>query len=169
MMTNHRTHSRIAVLGALCVALASACSQLEDLDGNDGGTGEDDDFASIYENATFQMCADCHAPGAPGRTAGTEATQNWSSSSTAFTSLKGKASGLVGNFAGCNGVPLVGATANTSLIVAVLDSSVRAGFSVSGYPACTGAAIVDETLRVGAVSPAALRQLKEFIDAGGFR
>lgn len=128
-----------------------------------------DTFGEIYADSTFQMCTDCHSPGAPGQTTGTEATQNWSSRNAAFSSLQGNASGLVGNFAACNGVPLVGATASTSLIVAVFDPSVRSSFSVQGFPGCTGTAITDETLRVGAISAAALQQLKTFIDDGGFR
>jgi hypothetical protein len=108
-------------------------------------------------------------PGAAGATNGTETTQNWSSSSAAFSSLKGKAAGLTGNFAGCNGVPLVGATANTSLVVAVLDANVRASFSVSSAPNCKAAAITDETLRVGSVPSGVLQDLKDFIDGGGFR
>lgn len=132
----------------------------------DGGVGA---FQPLYDQPIFQMCSDCHAPGAPGITTGTEATQNWTSSTTAFTTLKGNASGLVGNFAGCNGVPLVGPTSSQSLLVAIFDPTVRATFSYPGHPTCTGDAITDETLRVGAIPPSVLAQLKEFIDCGGFR
>ncbi|MFO0694257.1 MAG: hypothetical protein U0230_11920 [Polyangiales bacterium] len=139
----------------------------------DGGMGSDSgvpaEFQSIYASTTFQMCKDCHAPGAPGFTVGTETTQNWTTSTTAFTTLKGNAAGLVGNFAACNGVPLVGPTSSQSLIVAIFDPTVRAGFSYPGHPGCDGTAITDETLRVGAIPPALLTQLKAFIDAGGFQ
>ncbi|MEZ4327593.1 MAG: hypothetical protein R3B40_20400 [Polyangiales bacterium] len=140
-----------------------------------GGCEEDpidppppDPFGDLYASATFQMCADCHSPTAPGFVQGTETTQNWSSRGAAFTSLQGNAAGLEGNFAGCNGVPLVGDTAETSLIVAVLDPTVRASFSVAGFPDCTADAIADETLRVGSVPAATLQALKDFIDDGGF-
>jgi hypothetical protein len=164
---DQKTLLRTAML-VLLAGLPVACTETA-LNGADGGgTG---DFASIYQTSTFQMCKECHAPDAPGKTAGTETTQNWSSSDTAFASLKGKAAGLVGNFAGCNGVPLVGSTSSASLVVAVLDADVRAGFSVSAYPSCKAAAIPDETLmgRVGSVPSAVLQDLRDFIDGGGFR
>lgn len=135
---------------------------------NPDGGGQSVTFDDIYANATFQMCADCHAPGAPGFVQGVEATQDWSTRSTAFTSLQGNASGLEGNFAGCNGVPLIGASSSTSLLVAVLDPNVRASFSVAGFPDCTADAIADESLRVGTISASALQDLKDFIDEGGF-
>jgi hypothetical protein len=162
----HVTQFRNAALVLLCI-LAGACSEAL-VDSSDGGT-DADAFAEIYATATFQMCQDCHAPGAPGATAGTETTQDWSSSSAAYNSLKGKAAGLIGNFAGCNGVPFVSSTANTSLLVAVFDPNVRASFSDSGHPNCKAAAITDETLRVGSVPPGVLQDLKDFIDGGGFR
>ena len=127
-----------------------------------------DPFGDLYSSATFQMCSDCHSPTAPGFVQGTETTQNWSSRSAAFSSLQGNAAGLEGNFAGCNGVPLIGATSSTSLLVAVLDADVRATFSVPGFPDCTPDAIADETLRVGSVPAATLQALKDFIDDGGF-
>jgi hypothetical protein len=163
-----KTLLQIATLGLLVAA--NACADVTDaLDGGAGGGGGDADFEALYETSTFQMCKDCHAPDAPGATEGTEATQDWSSSDAAFSSLKGNASGLIGNFAGCNGVPLVGATSNTSLLVAVLDPGVRASFSVSSHPNCRAAAIVDETLRVDPVPSSLLQELKRFIDMGGFR
>lgn len=146
---------------------SSACSDL----GLEGDGGTSSDFAAIYESATFQMCKDCHAPGAPGFTEGTETTQDWSTRASAFTSLKGRAAGLVGNFAGCNGVPLVGTTSGASLVVAVLDTGVRAGFSVATAPGCKASAITDETLqgRAGRVPAGVLQDFKDFIDDGGFR
>jgi hypothetical protein len=154
------------VLMLLCI-LAGACSEALDSLG-DGGTDDSDAFAEIYATPTFQMCQDCHAPGAPGATVGTETTQNWSSSSAAYSSLKGNAAGLIGNFAGCNGVPFVSTTADKSLLVAVFDPDVRASFSDSSHPNCKAGAIVDETMRVGSV-PSDVQALKDFIDGGGFR
>lgn len=158
----------------LCALLAPAggCGEEDVVPGDDMGVRNDmgsaTTFADLYASSVLQMCSDCHAPGAPGFVEGTETTQDWSTSSTAFSSLQGNASGLVGNFAGCNGVPLIGATAETSLIVAVLDPNVRATFSVEGFPSCTADAIPDESLRVGTVSPTLLQDLKDFIDEGGF-
>lgn len=165
-MPSPKTLLRAAAL-ALLPALASGCWETTPDDGT--GDGGVDDFTILYQTSAFQMCADCHAPGAPGFVDGTETTQDWTTRNTAFTSLQGNASGLLGNFAGCNGVPLVGPTANQSLIVAVFDADVRANFSYPGFPNCTADAIVDETLRVGALPAADLARLKAFIDAGGFQ
>ena len=153
---------------AVCAALALLAGGCTEQVGGAGGGTPPQAFVSLYQSSTFQMCRDCHAPNAPGATAGTEATQDWSTATSAFESLKGAASGLIGNFEGCNGVPLVGATADTSLLVAVLDANVRAQFSVPGHPACTADAITDETLRVGTIDPDTLQSLKDFINGGGF-
>ncbi|MBK7155003.1 MAG: hypothetical protein IPL19_17415 [Sandaracinaceae bacterium] len=161
------------VLAAL-LAPASACEDEPINNPNDAGVNPDMGgsavtFNDIYDSATFQMCADCHTPDAPGRVQGTEATMDWSTDITALSTLRGTASGLEGNFAGCNGVPFIGATSDTSLLVAVLDPDVRATFSVAGFPNCNADAIADETLRLGGPVPAALLQdLKDFIDEGGF-
>ena len=159
------------VLAAL-LAPAGGCGEEDVVPGDDGGVRDvgtaGPTFDDIYASSTFQMCADCHAPGAPGSVVGIEATQDWSTRNTAFSTLQGNASGLEGNFAGCNGVPLIGATSSTSLLVAALDANVRATFSVAGFPDCTGDAIADQTLHVGAVSPTVLQNLKDFIDEGGF-
>jgi len=160
------------VLAAL-LAPAGGCEEDPIAPGPDMGVPADngvatDPFGDLYASSVLQMCSDCHAPGAPGFVQGTEATQDWSTRNTAFSSLQGNASGLEGNFAGCNGVPLIGATSSTSLLIAVLDADVRASFSLAAFPACTADAIADETLRVGAVSPVVLQDLKDFIDEGGF-
>ena len=129
------------VLAAL-LAPASACEDEPINNPNDAGVNPDMGgsavtFNDIYDSATFQMCADCHTPDAPGRVQGTETT--------------------------------IGATSDTSLLVAVLDPDVRATFSVAGFPNCNADAIADETLRLGgAVPPALLQDLKDFIDEGGF-
>jgi hypothetical protein len=164
---NHDIWLHNALLALLC-SLAGACSDAL-LDSGDGGTDSDADaFAEIYATPTFQMCKDCHAPGADGATQGTETTQDWSSSSAAYNSLMGKAAGMIGNFAGCNGVPFVSATADRSLLVAVFDPDVRGSFSDPSHPNCKAAAITDETLRVGSVPSNVLQDLKDFIDGGGF-
>lgn len=151
------------ILSALLAPIGAGCE--DDPLGVDPDAGmPSGDFESLYASSTLQMCQDCHAPGAPGFTSGTEATQDWSSANAALSSLQGTASGLEGNFAPCNGVPLIGATSSTSLLIAVLDPDVRASFSVAGFPDCTADAIADETLRVGAVPATLLQDLKDFID-----
>jgi cytochrome c5 len=147
---------------AVGLALSLGCGDTLD-DALEGG-GDGATFTSIYEDET---CSGCHAPGAPGRVAGIEATQNWSSRAAAFSSLQGNASGLVGNFQGCNGVPLIGSSADQSLLIASLDSDVRAGFSAPGFPDCTADAIADQSDRVSGGLPAGwLDDLKDWIDAG---
>lgn len=130
-------------------------------------TGDGGDFDSIYNSAAFQQCSECHAPGAPGKVAGTEATQDWSSADSARRTLRGSASGLIGNFAGCNGVPLIGSSAEQSLLVASLDLEVRMNFELADHPDCTGDAIADQTLNIDGDLPAGvLQDLKDWIDAG---
>jgi hypothetical protein len=121
------------------------------------GNGDEDAFTAIYEADEFQECSGCHAPGAPGRVAGVETTQNWSTRDTAYSSLQGNAAGLIGNFAGCNGVPFLGDSAQQSLLVAVFDEDVRANFELAAFPDCTADAISDETLKVGELPPSLLQ------------
>lgn len=124
-------------------------------------------FTALYHTSSFQTCADCHAPNAPGFTEGTEATQDWSTRDTAYTSLQGEASGLIGNFAGCNGVPFIGATPEDSLLLAVFDDSVRAGFSLPEHPDCNADSISDMTLKIGGpLSATEMQLLRDWIADG---
>jgi hypothetical protein len=161
--------TRTGPLGSLAAALALACSA--------GGDGDEDvsvnpqlggdAFSSIYASAEFQECSGCHAPEAPGRTEGTEATQDWSTRDSAYASLQGTASGLIGNFSGCNGVPFLGPTAEESLLVAAFDEDVRAAYDNPSFPECDGAAISDQTLKIGGpLPPGLLAELKAWVDAG---
>jgi hypothetical protein len=152
------------------LAVASAlyglgCSDtIDPLD--EGGGGGDADFGSIYAELG-PSCSECHAPGAPGRTEGIEATQDWSSRDRALTTLRGNASGLIGNFQDCNGVPLLGASAEESLLVASLDENVRRSFSLASFPDCTADAISDQTVWImGGLPDSVLADLKDWIDAG---
>jgi hypothetical protein len=129
-------------LAALCL---TAC-EVEDPMGADAGM--EDTFTQLYQSVGA-TCAGCHAPGAPGFMDGTEATQDWSSRDSAYNSLRGMASGLIGNFEGCNGVPLVGDSPETSLIVAAFDEQVRADFALAAFPDCTADTISDMTLKIG--------------------
>ena len=148
----------------LGVALALGCG--ETIDALESG----DTFGRIYESleeGSTAPCSDCHAPGAPGRTADTESTQDWSTRDTAYTTLRGEAAGLVGNFAGCNGVPFIGSSADTSLLVAALDENVRMDFVAPGNPDCNADAVADQTLKIGDQLPGdVLQELKDWIDDG---
>jgi hypothetical protein len=134
---------------------------------SDAGSNDGVSFTRIYNSPEFQRCAECHAPGAQGRVDGTESTQDWSTRDKAYASLKGVASGMTGNFEGCNGEPLLGSRAETSLLVASLDEDVRDGYMSASTPSCTKDAISDMTLKLGAPLPSALlAQLKAWVDAG---
>lgn len=150
------------ILAALVVTLALAGCPAEEMMMTD-----EDDFTLIFSSAYFQECGGCHAPGAPGFTDGTEATQDWSTRDEAFTSLQGVASGLIGNFQGCNDVPLIGDTPENSLLVASLDETVRQNFSVSGFPDCNLNTISDMTLKIASdLDPVDLDLLKTWISNG---
>lgn len=151
----------------LALVFNAACGGEDDVVGGTGVNADGDAFGSIYASTEFQMCSGCHAPGAPGRVQGIEATQDWSTRDKAYASLMGEASGLIGNFAGCNGVPFIGATAEESLLVAVFDEQVRENFMVASTPDCTGDAISDMTLKIGTpLSTEVLNQLKDWINDG---
>lgn len=144
---NRGTHRWLTLLAAALAALALAACEVEDP--LDGGM-EDDTFTMLYNSPSFQECAGCHAPGAVGFTPGeTEATQDWSSRNSALSSLRGMASGMMGNFAGCNGVPFVGNSPETSLLMAAFDEQVRSDFELAAYPDCDADAISDMTLKIG--------------------
>ncbi|MCS6911969.1 MAG: hypothetical protein RMK29_01290 [Myxococcales bacterium] len=166
-----------------CVGLTAALSGCGILGGNTGGAdggldsggpdggadgGIQARFSSLYADY-FQECRGCHAPNAPGRTAETEKTLDFTNARTAYTTLTtGKATGLVGNQQACNGVAFVvaGRPAD-SLVVAVLDETVRRGFRVMTAPRCDGDAISDMTVKVGRPPSAAfLTALKQWIQAG---
>ena len=152
----------LCLLAALATPLALAGCPAEEM-----MMVDEDDFTLIFNTPYFEACGGCHAPDAPGFTAGTEETQNWSSRDAAFASLQGNASGLVGNFEGCNGVPLLGATPETSLLVASLDENVRANFSDANFPDCNADAISDMTLKVGMnIDPVDLELLTTWISNG---
>ena len=165
-MNNIQMLSRLLLAGFACAALSlTGCGDVDPL-GPDAGPV--DTFTQIYQASGFAQCGGCHAPGAPGFTDGTEATQDWSSRDSAYTSLTtGDASGLMGNFEDCNGVPLIGDTPETSLLVAALDEDVRADFSLANFPNCNSDTISDMTLKIGGPVPTAdLNLLKQWIMDG---
>jgi hypothetical protein len=146
----------------LLAGIAASLGCGDTIDALEGG----DAFTTIYESEPFQKCSSCHAPGAPGRTADIEKTQDWSTRDTAHSTLKGAASGMVGNFAGCNGVDFIGASAEQSLLVASLDFDVRMNFEDPAHPDCTADAISDQTIKVGGVPDSLIQDLKDWIDSG---
>ncbi len=148
-------------LAATAVALALGCGVEDALD------GEPDAFTAIYESNEFQECSGCHAPGAPGRVDGTEETQDWSTRDAAYISLQGTASGLIGNFAGCNGVPFLGPSAEQSLLFAAFDQDARRAYDNPDFPDCNEDSISDQTLKLGGDLPAGLlADLRAWIDDG---
>jgi hypothetical protein len=166
------TYVRIApgLVGACVLALSVGCGdELDTLgDGTGGGgtSGGDSGFAPIYE-ALEPECSSCHAPGAPARTQDIEATQDWSTRASAYASLQRTASGLIGNFQACNGVPFLGSTAEQSLLVAALDEDVRNAYDNPSNPDCNNATIADQTLKIGGPLPAqVIQDLKDWVDDG---
>lgn len=171
--TSHttRTWRPIGSMAAAAMAgLMLASCAVEDLaPGPDAGMVEQDPFSELYASATFQQCQGCHAPDAPGfdPEMGVEATQDWSTRDSAYQALQGTASGLIGNFEGCNGVPFIGDTPETSLLVAVFDEDVRLAFSLPDFPDCTADTISDMNLKLGSeISQVELDLLKQWITAG---
>jgi hypothetical protein len=164
----------VAFVAALTVA---GCSS-SDTTNNDGGTTGGNTsggnttpvtakFSSLYGNY-FQNCKGCHTPTAAGRTNETEKSLDFSTEDTAYTTLSGTATGLVGNNAGCNGQKfIVAGKPAESLVVAALDQSVRTSFTSTDPATCDSDAIADMTAKVGSAPSAEfLSALKEWITAG---
>jgi hypothetical protein len=150
--------------------MLAGCGQVA---GSDAGGGQIDaatvhaTFTSLYGDY-LSSCASCHAPGAPGRTSDIEQTLDFSTRTTAYTTIKtGMATGLMGNFAGCNGVPFVDAAPGSSLILAALDQPTRQLFDLTGHPNCDMDSISDETAKVGSQPSAAfIAALKDWLTMG---
>ena len=172
---------RIKVLGVALLGISVAfsiagCFGAEEEEGaesteNEESTEEESDapltFATIYDLELFSECGDCHAPGADGFVDGVEATQDWTDRETAYAGLQGTASGLIGNVEGCNDVPFIGDSPETSLLVAVLDEDIRSEFSLADHPDCNADAITDMTLKLEVdVDEDELEMLKAWIRAG---
>lgn len=127
-----------------------------------------DDFDTAYAGL-LNKCSQCHAPGAPGGGGDEEKSLDFTSVVTARETLStGKASGLVGNTAACNGVPFVVAgKPEQSLVVAALDQNARKLFDLPSHPNCDNDAISDMALKLGGdVDAASLDALKAWITAG---
>ncbi len=157
---------RLALAMALA-AIGAGCSPTADTSPDGGGGMVQATFTSLYGDY-LGNCKQCHAPSAPGRTSDTEQTLDFTSRSTALSTLRGMASGLTGNHTDCNGVPFLAATPARSLLVAVLDQPTRQAIDLSpDHPGCAVDTISDETVKVGS-QPSAdfVTALKTWITGG---
>jgi hypothetical protein len=154
---------------AWLLLLASACGAESPIDGTpDAMTGVQPTFTSLYGDY-FQTCKNCHTPAGPGRADDTEMTLNFTTRETAYTTITtGMASGLMGNFVGCNGVPFVrDAMPSMSLILAALDQPTRIAFDDPSFPDCDMDTIADQTLKSNPPPSAAfITALKEWLQDG---
>ncbi len=136
-----------SALGLALVALAAGCDAATGT--TDGGSGAvEATFTSLYGDY-LGNCKQCHSPTGTGRTSDIEQTLDFTSRSTAYSSLKGMASGLVGNHAGCNGTPFLTMTPGTSMLLAVVDQPTRQAIDIPQHADCDSSAISDETVKVG--------------------
>ena len=160
---------RLFVVGtAVFMGLLLACGVANN-DSDTNGGGDNGNGGSAFDRlygSYLNQCANCHAPGAMGRTPDTEKSLDFSTADTAFASLKGAATGLQGNVTACNGVSFIGATYETSLLAAVLDENVRANFK-SGQ--CDQDAVTSMTNKAGDPPAGFLDELKAWIDSGAPR
>jgi hypothetical protein len=149
----------------LDMAVAAATPDMASANGDAGAMPAK--FSALY-TGYLNLCANCHAPNAPGRTSDIEATLDFTSVATAHRTLTtGMAAGLVGNSTACNGVPFIQSLPEQSLLVAVLDKPTRDAFDLTTFPSCDSTAITDQTFKVGTQPSAAfISALKLWITAG---
>ena len=155
-------------LKSLCLLLLLAgCPEEGEMNMTPDAAPLGPNFTSLYSNYLHE-CAECHAPGAPGRTSDIEQTLDFSTKTTAYMTLTtGMATGLMGSRAGCNDVPFVDDMASRSLILAVLDQPTRNAFDHPAFPDCDEAAITDETAKTETTPSAAyITALKGWLAAG---
>jgi len=149
------------------IALLAGCAA--DMTGTPDSptTGVTASFTSLYGDY-FGNCKNCHSPNGLGRTSDTEQTLDFTSKTTAFTTITtGMALGLPGNFADCNMVPFVNADPAKSLILAALDQPTRNAFDLTGFAKCDMDTISDETAKVGSAPSAAfIAALKQWLQDG---
>lgn len=150
---------------ALLVAIALvACEAANKGESDVSGDVTTQNGFTIAYNDYLKNCAACHAPGAPGRTSDIEQSLDFSTVYTAYSTVKGSASGLTMSREACNGVKFIGDSYETSLLIATLDEDVRASFAVGD---CNQDAVSDMTVKVGfAPSKATLNALKNWIESG---
>lgn len=144
--TRAMRHAPCAI-GLALAALAAGCESTTGT--TDGGGGPvQATFTSLYGDY-LGKCGDCHSPTGPGRTSDIEKTLDFTSRTTALSSLRGMASGLTGNHTACNGVPFLAATPGSSLLVAVIDQPTRQTIDLPQHAGCDVDTISDETVKVG--------------------
>jgi len=146
--TTPRTRAVASCLALGFAMAAAGCPASTDMTPDGGGGPVQATFTSLYGDY-LGNCKQCHAPGAPGRTSDIEQSLNFTSRATALSTVKGMASGLMGNHLSCNGVPFLAAAPGSSLLVAVLDQPTRQAFDLTGHAGCDVDAISDETVKVG--------------------
>ncbi len=150
---------------ALSLLILAACGTT-DMTTPDAGGGVTATFTSLYGDY-LSNCKQCHAPGAPGRTSDIEQSLDFTTKAMAYTTLKGTATGLMGNFMACNGVPFLAAAAKDSLLLASLDQPTRNAFDYTAVPGCDSSTITDETVKVGSAPSAEfITALKDWVTAG---
>lgn len=151
--------SRIRRLAAALSVAALAC-------GCEAAAPEGDEFDQAY-TSYLHKCADCHAPGASGKTEKTETSLDFSTAATARATLQGgKATGLKAPEDVCNGAPFVVAgKPEQSLLIAVIDADTRSKFDAPAHPGCDQDGIRDMTKWVGPNADA-VAKLKAWITAG---
>jgi hypothetical protein len=155
----------IAAVFALSSHLAG-CSAAEEAVG--AATGGGGSFDTVYSTVLSKNCKGCHGPNAPGYNPGdTESTLDFTTADTAYTTLLGKAAGLSGNSAACNGVSfVVPGNAAGSLLMASIDATTRRAFVSGGCNKDTVAAMEG---RGGALSAAQVEAVRSWISGGAKR
>jgi hypothetical protein len=161
------THSMLTLSLAIGLAVLAAGGPAATETTPDSGGTVEATFTSLYGDY-LSNCKRCHAPGAPGRTSDIEQSLDFTSKATALTSLRGTATGLMGNHTGCNGVPFLASTAAKSLLLAVIDQPTRQAIDLSpGHADCDIDMITDATVKVGSQPSAAfVTALKTWIGNG---
>ncbi len=152
---------------ALSFQLAG-CSAAEDAGGAATGGGGSGSFDAVYSAVLSKNCKGCHGPSAPGYNPGTtESTLDFTTADTAYTTLMGRAAGLAGNSAACNGVAFVVAgNAAGSLLMASIDAATRRSFASGGCNKDTVAAMES---RGGALTAAQVDAVRSWINGGAKR
>ena len=148
---------QICALLAAVAFLSSGCET---------ATAADGTFTSLYDSY-FSSCAGCHSPGNRDGKEGIETSLNFADAKSAYDTLTGgSAAGLQAPYDGCNGVKFIASgDPSKSLIVAVLDESVRKNIDLSGKD-CGADTITDMSLKAGEPPAGFVTSLKAWITAG---
>ena len=154
----------LAAVSALSFQLAG-CSAAEEAVGTATGGGS---FDTVYSTLLSKNCKGCHGPNAPGYNPGdTESSLDFTTADTAYSTLMGRAAGLSGNSAACNGVSFVVAgNAGASLLMASIDSTTRKAFSSGG---CTKDTVAAMETRGGVLTAAQVEAVRSWINGGAKR